>query len=114
AQFIVTLANIAKGQPTYVLIDEPESNLHPSLQLDFLMTVGSYASEGVVFATHSIGLARASADRIYSVQKSADGTSPVSPLEKTSGLVEFLGELNFSGYRELGFSKILLVEGPTE
>lgn len=27
---------------------------------------------------------------------------------------EFLGELSYSGYRELGFDSILLVEGPTE
>jgi hypothetical protein len=29
-------------------------------------------------------------------------------------LSEFLGELSFSGYKELGFDKILLVEGPTD
>ena len=31
-----------------------------------------------------------------------------------SGLSEFLGELSYSGYRDLGFDKVLLVEGPTE
>ncbi len=29
-------------------------------------------------------------------------------------LAEFLGELSFSGYQELGFDRILLVEGPTD
>jgi hypothetical protein len=38
----------------------------------------------------------------------------VQELESMSGLSEFLGELNFSGYRELGFDKVLLVEGPKE
>jgi hypothetical protein len=61
AQFIIVLANAAIRQPSYVLIDEPELNLHPSLMLDFLTTLGSYARCGVVFCTHNIGLARAAA-----------------------------------------------------
>jgi ABC-type cobalamin/Fe3+-siderophores transport system ATPase subunit len=114
AQFILVLANAAIKHPSYILIDEPELNLHPSLQLDFLTTLGSYAGEAVLFATHNIGLARASAELIYSIRKDADGESEVRKLEVTPRLSEFLGELSFSGYRELGFDKILLVEGSTE
>jgi len=114
AQFILVLANAAIKQPSYILIDEPELNLHPSLQLDFLTTLGSYAGEGVLFATHNIGLARASAELIYSIRKDAEGESEVRKLEATPRLSEFLGELSFSAYRELGFDKILLVEGATE
>lgn len=113
AQFIVVLANVAIKQPTFVLIDEPELSLHPTLQLDFLTTIGSWASHGVLFSTHNIGLARSSADRIYSVRMS-NGVSEVRDLESTPQLSEFLGEVSYSGYRELGFDKILLVEGPTE
>ena len=113
-QFILVLANAIIEQPSYILIDEPELNLHPSLQLDFLTTLGSYASEGVLFATHSIGLARASADRIYSVHKAIEGESEISDFEATSRFSEFLGELSFSGYKELGFDKVLLVEGTTD
>lgn len=97
-----------------MLIDEPELNLHPSLQLDFLTTLGSYAREGVLLATHSIGLARAVAERVYSVRKVADGESELTDYESTPRLSEFLGELSFSGYRELGFDKVLLVEGRTD
>jgi ABC-type cobalamin/Fe3+-siderophores transport system ATPase subunit len=113
-QFLLVLANAAIKQPSYILIDEPELNLHPSLQLDFLTTLGYYGREGVFFATHSIGLARASAELVYSVHKNAEGESEVRKLESTPRLSEFLGELSFSGYRELGFDKILLVEGATE
>ena len=35
-------------------------------------------------------------------------------METIPRLSEFLGELSFSGYKELGFDKILLVEGPTD
>lgn len=114
AQFILVLANAAIRQPAYLLIDEPELNLHPSLQLDFLTTLGSYAREGVFFATHSVGLARAAAERIYSVRKIAEGESEITDYESTPHLSEFLGELSFSGYKELGFDKVLLVEGKTD
>jgi hypothetical protein len=96
------------------LIDEPELNLHPRLQLDFLTALGSYAEDGVWFSTHSVGLARAAAERVYSVIRKGEGDSIVRPLGATPRLAEFLGEMSFSSHRELGFEKILLVEGPTE
>jgi len=113
-QFILVLATAAIKSPSYIFIDEPELNLHPSLQLDFLTTLASYASNGIVFATHSIGLARAASDRIYSVRKIEQGVSEVRDLERTPRLAEFLGELSFSSYKELGFETVLLVEGRTE
>ncbi|QLE55184.1 AAA family ATPase [Nostoc sp. TCL26-01] len=113
AQFILVIVNAAIQQPSYILIDEPELNLNPVLQLDFLTTLGKYASQGVFFATHSIGLARASAEYIYTVRQTSQG-SEVSDYEKNPSLPELLGELSFSTYREFGFNKILLVEGPSE
>ena len=113
-QFILVLATAAVRNPSYILIDEPELNLHPSLQLDFLTTLASYAQQGIMFATHSIGLARAASDRIYSVRSLSQGRSEVRDLEGTSRLAEFLGELSFSSYKELGFESVLLVEGRTE
>jgi ABC-type cobalamin/Fe3+-siderophores transport system ATPase subunit len=113
AQFILVLVNVAIQRPSYILIDEPELNLHPSLQLDFLTTLGRYATEGTLFATHSIGLARSSADHIYTVKKTPRG-SEVKEYEKNPGLLELLGELSYSTYREFGFKKVLLVEGRTE
>jgi hypothetical protein len=114
AQFIVVLAFIATRRPPYVFIDEPEQNLHPSLQLDFLTTLAKYTTHGVVFATHSIGLARAVAQEIYSVRRLADESREVRPLSATRNYGEFLGELSLSGYEELGFKQVLLVEGTTE
>ena len=113
AQFILVLMNVAIQKPSYILIDEPELNLHPSLQLDFLTTLANYASEGTLFATHSIGLARSSADYIYTVKKTPRG-SEVREYEQNPSLLELLGELSYSTYREFGFKKVLLVEGRTE
>jgi predicted ATPase len=114
AQFILVLGTTAIRVPSFILIDEPELNLHPSLQLSFLTTLASYAQNGVLFSTHSIGLARAMADRVYAVKRIKQGESEVNPLETEPRYPEFLGELNFNGYQELGFDKIVLVEGPTE
>jgi hypothetical protein len=113
-QFVLVLANASLRRPKLILIDEPELNLHPRLQLDFLTTLATYATEGVWFSTHSIGLARASASRIYSVRRHADGDSRVRDLEATLRLSEFLGEMSFSAHQELGFRRLLLVEGPTD
>jgi hypothetical protein len=114
AQFVLVLANVATKRPSFVLIDEPELNLHPALQLDFLTTLGSYTRRGVLFATHSYGLARARAQSVYTLRHDPDSGSEVRPLESTPRLSELLGELSFSAYKELGFDKILLVEGVTE
>jgi ABC-type cobalamin/Fe3+-siderophores transport system ATPase subunit len=114
AQFILVLGTVAIRAPQFVLIDEPELNLHPSLQLSFLTTLASYAKNGVLFSTHSIGLARAMADRVYAVKRIKQGESEVHLLEGVPRYTEFLGELSFNGYQELGFDKIVLVEGPTE
>jgi ABC-type cobalamin/Fe3+-siderophores transport system ATPase subunit len=113
-QFILVLANASVRLPELILIDEPELNLHPRLQLDFLTTLASYTREGVWFSTHSIGLARASGQRVYSVTRRGDGNSTVRALEATPRLSEFLGEMGFSSHKELGFERLLLVEGPTE
>jgi ABC-type cobalamin/Fe3+-siderophores transport system ATPase subunit len=114
AQFIVVMAFVATRKPSYILIDEPELNLHPSLQLDFLTTLARYCERGVAFATHSIGLARAIGQDIYSVRRLPDEARELRPLEATRDYVQFLGELSLSGYAELGFSRVLLVEGTTE
>lgn len=46
--------------------------------------------------------------------KVPEGESELTELEATPRLSEFLGELSFSGYRELGCNKVLLVEGSTD
>jgi predicted ATPase len=114
-QFVIVLASAAIKSPRFILIDEPELNLHPLLQTDFLTTLAAYATEGVLFATHSVGLARATAETIYSTRRTAElKRSEVKAFEATSNLTELLGELGFNAYRDLGFSKVLLVEGPSD
>jgi len=113
AQMIISLGVAAVKKPNFILIDEPEISLHPQLQIDFLTCLASYAKIGVIFATHSIGLARSVSDRIYTVQKKGN-ISTCRPYESTTNLSEFVGSMSFSSFQDLGFDKLLLVEGPTE
>lgn len=111
AQFIIVLGNVVIKRPHVLLIDEPELNLHPALQMDFLTTLASYTKLGTVFfATHSVGLARTTADRIYTFRRSGP-RSVVTSFEQTPNLAEFLGEMSFASFKELGHDSLLLVEG---
>ena len=109
-QIIIAFASAAIQGPHLILIDEPEAGLHPSLQIDFLSRLGSYAKFGVVLTTHSIGLARSVTDNIYSFKEDR-GRSVVEEFASMGGLEEFLGEMS---YEALGVDAVLLVEGPTD
>lgn len=110
----MVLSTALVQKPAYIAIDEPESHLHPSLQIEFLTTLASYAKHGVLFSTHSVGLARSTAEKIYAVQKIAAGNSMVREFDGSKNLVELLGNLSYSTISPLGYSKLLLVEGATE
>ena len=114
AHFIVVLINLLVRRPSYLLIDEPELNLHASLQLDFLQTLARYTDYGVIFATHSLGLARTAADTIYTLTKPRGEMSRIRPYGSDRELVTLLGQLSFDRRPDLGFSKLLLVEGKSE
>jgi ABC-type cobalamin/Fe3+-siderophores transport system ATPase subunit len=113
AQFILLLGNLSFADPSYILIDEPESNLHPSLQLDFLNAVASRASDGVIFATHSLGLARQAADRIFAFNKTTDACAMIA-FHQADNLAHVIGELSFGRSDFAPARKLLLVEGQTD
>jgi ABC-type cobalamin/Fe3+-siderophores transport system ATPase subunit len=115
AQLIIVLAAALVMKPKYILIDEPEISLHPSLQLNFLLALASYAEIGLLYSTHSIGLARSSAQSIYSTHRTPDGGSKMEPLgAQQINFSEWLGELSYSTRLDLGCEGLVLVEGPTD
>jgi len=114
-QFILVFVQAAVKNPDFILIDEPELNLHPKLQIDFVNRLLKYTKRGMIFATHNLGLAHATAERIYTTYKVGDDKeSVIIPFEETPKFAEFLGELNFSNFVNFGFKKVLLVEGTTD
>lgn len=113
SQFLLVMLNALRKTPAYILIDEPELNMHPSLQLDLLTTLRAAASEGVVFATHNLGLARQVSDQMYATFR-RQGSCRVQPYSKHPNLAEFLGGLQFGAFELAGVEKVLLVEGRHE
>lgn len=114
SEIILCIVTAAVKRPSWILIDEPESHLHPALQVKFLSALELLASDGVVFTTHSIGLARTCADMVLVMQQDEKGRSTLRKFEAARNFSELMGELSFSQFHELGFSKILLCEGVTE
>ncbi len=112
-QFILFFVNVAFYEPSLLLIEEPELNLHSKLQIDLLNRLLPYSKNGIIFTTHNMGLAHSMAGRIYSVIKS-NKNSVISLFEETPNFQEFLGEINFSSFPALGLKKVLLAEGPKD
>lgn len=117
AHFIFALANALFQKPTYVLIDEPENGLHPRLQQTFIRALAAKSTHGLIAASHSIGLARSTADRIYTVAKEKSGVTVRTFGDNqryTPNITDSLHELGYAQFVELGGDCILLVEGQTD
>ena len=117
AHFIFSLTNALFQKPAYVLIDEPEIGLHSRLQQSFVRALAAKASCGLIAASHSIGLARSTADRIFTVEKGANGITIREFGDNprySPHITDSLHELGYSQFVELGGDCILLVEGRTD
>jgi hypothetical protein len=116
SQFILTLVSVAIRRPSIVLIDEPELNLHPSRQVDLLQALTSLTGAGaIVFATHSMGLARSVAEKIYTVLRGkGKAFSEMKVLGDPSTGLELVGEMSYSLQAAVGVEGILFAEGVTD
>lgn len=115
AQMIFSIVTVANRKPSLVLIDEPESHLHPMMQAKFVEALNRHAQFGTVFTTHSIGLARQVANPILVVTRDkVSGKSSIRPLEDARNGAQLLGEMSYSQFSSLGGKYLLLVEGTTE
>jgi energy-coupling factor transporter ATP-binding protein EcfA2 len=111
--FIYVLGQAAIQRPEWIFIDEPETALHPALQIDFVLALASYAKFGTAYTSHAIGLAKSVSDKVYSLYRE-NGIVRCHLFEGTKNFAEFLGQMSYASLRELGFDKLLLVEGTTE
>lgn len=110
AQAIMLLATTAINEPYYLFLDEPELSLHPSLQLRLMRSLNHYVKRGIVFASHSYGLVRTVADRIYISKRDATGIE-LEDIHSSTNLSDVLRELSFTAFRDGGYDAVLLVEG---
>ncbi|HRG88483.1 MAG TPA: AAA family ATPase [Chitinophagales bacterium] len=115
AHFVITLGNALFKQPSYILIDEPETGLHPKMQEMFVRALASKARYGLIATSHSIGLARSVADEILTLTKE-NGKPKLVPFGQhyRTTISQSVSEMGYSQYAELGGTNILLVEGRTE
>jgi ABC-type lipoprotein export system ATPase subunit len=107
---VLTTLMIRRHEIEIILVDEPEINLHASLQLKFLQAIQEHATHSVVFATHNLFLARAAGASVYSVARMGERGSQ-RWAEVTAGEPLVLGELAFGTFKEYGFRRVVLVEG---
>lgn len=116
SHFILVLANALIKEPSLILIDEPETNLHPRLQETFTRVLASKSTFGVIATSHSIGLARSIADHIYSLTRDDKGISKLETYGThfAPTISQSVLEMGYSQYTELGGNNILLVEGRSE
>jgi len=115
-QLIFFLVTLHARKPSILLIDEPELGLHPALQTQLLDAAASLSGAQLMFATHSLGLARTRASHILVVSRAGE-SSRVDRFEKAmreNSFAEMLGELAFSSWRDFGAESVLLVEGVTD
>lgn len=113
AQFVIVAASVLIRRPNFLLIDEPELNLHASLQQSFLSLLARHTSTGVIFSTHSLGLARTMADQLLVCHK-ASNEVVVQRYHGASNLSSTVGSLGYGGTQDSTYRAVLLVEGPTE
>ena len=115
AQLIFAIVTVANRKPQLILIDEPELHLHPTMQARFVEALHRSAGYATVFATHSLGLARQTADAIFVVSQNREmGKSSITPFESARNSAQLLGELSYSQFSAIGGKFLLLVEGATE
>ncbi|MEM6884158.1 MAG: AAA family ATPase [Verrucomicrobiota bacterium] len=105
----------ALAKPSFILVDEPEAHLHPSVQSDFVTQLAGYAQYGLLTSTHHTGLAQSISDHLYLVSRRV-GTqrSIIEKYRPGKRLSQTLGEMQVPVVRNGDKPKLLLVEGPTE
>lgn len=115
AEFLLIIGNLFINRPKVILIDEPETHLHPSKQLELLRLLLATSGAGILlFATHALGLARSVTRNIAQIQRDTSGASTSTAFLAQPTLQEFLGEMNYTAQRELGAGTVFFVEGVTD
>jgi ABC-type Mn2+/Zn2+ transport system ATPase subunit len=115
SEFLLIIGNLFLTQPKMILIDEPETHLHPLKQIELLrLLLETSGATCLLFATHSLGLARSVTENIMHVQKNGTSGSIVRAILAQPSLQEFLGEMSYTAQCEMGAQTVLFVEGVTD
>lgn len=116
SQFIISITNVLMKSPSYIVIDEPETGLHPKMQEIFVRALASKSKFGLLGISHSIALARSTGDYIYALYRNESKNLILSPYGQhyTPTVAQSINEMSYSQFVEIGGNNILLVEGRTD
>jgi predicted ATPase len=107
---------VTSERPTTIVIDEPQSFLHPGAIRKLIEILRTYSQHQYVITTHSpLALSTLHEDRVFMVRR-GDGGSVVTQLDpsRQADLREFLADVGASLSDVFGADRILWVEGKTE
>lgn len=100
--------------PHVILIDEPQSFLHPGAIRKLLEILRTYGHHQYIITTHSpLAFSLSDTDRMFQVSRGKDG-SQVKAIEGRDDLIGALSDVGARIGDVYGAESVLWVEGPTE
>lgn len=108
---------IQSDEPKVIIIDEPNSFLHPSASRKLMEIIKQYDQHQYIISTHSPELiTSAEADNILLLTLNEEGQTQIKRIDKDAkeDMQEVLLEVGSKLSDVFGYEQILWVEGPTE
>jgi predicted ATPase len=107
---------LTSDHPQTIIIDEPQSFLHPGAVRKLIEVLKKYPQHQYIFATHSPTVITASDPSTFTMVRATDGESVLEIMDprNTKHLQSFLSEIGARLSDVFGADDILWVEGQTE
>ena len=107
---------LTSDHPQVIIIDEPQSFLHPGAVRKLIEVLKKYLKHQYIFATHSPTVITASAPSTFNIVRATNGESVLEVMDpnNTKHLQSYLSEIGARLSDVFGADNILWVEGQTE
>jgi hypothetical protein len=107
---------LTSDHPQVIIIDEPQSFLHPGAVRKLIEVLKKYPQHQYIFATHSPAVITASDPSTFTIARATDGESVLEVIDPSNAkhLQSYLAEIGARLSDVFGADNILWVEGQTE